>query len=91
MSDVADVTHTAQKRGKHSWLVRDDERLWYVNYVKSAPDTGRPECMAFKARFDKAGDLRVTNFRHVAVSYLPDPEAALVEVIRQLEVKTVGE
>mgnify|MGYP006887401971 FL=1 len=91
MADVADAIHMAHKRGNHSWLVRDDERLWYVDYVQSAPDTGRPECMAFKARFDKAGDLHVTNFQHVAVSYLTDPGAALVEVMRQLEVTTEEE
>lgn len=63
-----------------TWLLRcSDGREWVISYLAEAADTGRPECMAFRAR-----NGRVTDWSELVVSYAEDPHEALEEVLRDM-------
>ena len=59
-------------------------RGYYISWVEAAFDTGRPECMAFKAKTGTDGIVRVTSWHECAVSYNRDAARALEEVVEQL-------
>lgn len=63
-----------------TWLLRrSDGREWVISYLAEAADTGRPECMAFRARGG-----RMISWAKVAVSYAENPHEALEEVLRDM-------
>lgn len=64
-------------------LCRSDGREWVISYLACAVDTGRPECMAFRAMGG-----RVISWAEVAVSYAEWPKEALDEVLRDMGVDT---
>lgn len=67
------------------WYLLDEcDEGFYVSWVEYVPDTGRPECMAFKARRKWDGDVHVDSWSEEAVSYAPDAALALEEVVKQL-------
>ena len=55
-------------------------RRYLVSFIQFAPDTKKPECMAFRA------DARwsVRDFGDCAASFDPDPRKAVREVLRRL-------
>lgn len=66
-----------------TWLLRcSDGREWVISYLAEAADTGRPECMAFRAR-----NGRVTGWSELVVSYAEDPHEALEEVLCDMGVE----
>ena len=68
------------------WYLLDrGGRGYYISWVEAAFDTGRPECMAFKAKTGTDGIVRVTSWHEHAVSYNHDAARALEEVVKQLE------
>lgn len=70
-----------------------EQHLWYlampggalvaVSHVSFAADTMEPECMAFPAEL-VAGEYTISSFENLAVSYSPDPEEGLREVVAKL-------
>ena len=61
-------------------FVEVDGRRYLVSFIKFAPDTAKPECMAFRA--DARWDVR--DFGDCARSFDPDPRKAVREVLRSL-------
>lgn len=68
------------------WYLLDTHGNGYlISWLEKAPDTGRPECMAFKAaRKPDRGSFTV-NWHELAVSYNCDAALALEQVVKQLE------
>lgn len=67
------------------YLIGKGDRGFYISWVEKAPDTGRPECMAFKAaRKPDRGSFTV-NWHELAVSHNRDAALALEQVVKQLE------
>lgn len=66
------------------YLLGKGGRGYYISWVEAAFDTGRPECMAFKAKVGFNGFVRVTNWNEKAVSHNRDAARALEEVVKQL-------
>lgn len=66
------------------YLLGKGGRGYYISWVEVAFDTGRPECMAFKAKTGTDGIARVTSWHERAVSYNHDAARALEEVVKQL-------
>lgn len=60
-------------------VLNEDGRGYLLSWVKSAFDTGMPECMAFQY-----ANGMVTSWLDEAVSYEPTPEEAMADCIRQL-------
>lgn len=68
------------------WYLLDEHgEGFYISWVEYLPDVHGPECMAFKARRDKGGDIHVISWSDEAVSYAPNAELALEEIVKQLE------
>ena len=66
------------------YLLGKGDRGFYISWLEKAPDTGRPECMAFKtARKPNRGSLTV-NWHERDVSHNRDAALALDEVVKQL-------
>lgn len=55
-------------------------RRFLVSFIQFAPDTKKPECMAFRAD----ARWRVRDFGDCARSFDPDPRKAVGEVLRCL-------
>lgn len=67
------------------YLLGKGDRGFYISWLEKAPDTGRPECMAFKAmRKPNRGSFTV-NWHELAVSHNRDAALALEQVVKQLE------
>lgn len=67
------------------YLLGKGDRGFYISWLEKAPDTGRPECMAFKAaRKPDRGSFTV-NWHELAVSHNRDAALALEQVVKQLE------
>lgn len=67
------------------WYLLDERgEGFYISWVEYVTDTHGPECMAFKARRDKGGDVYVDSWSEEAVSYAQDAALALEEVVKQL-------
>lgn len=71
-------------RGVIWYLLDEYDEGFYVSWGEYAHDTGRPECMAFKASRKWDGDVHVDSWSEKAVSYEPDAALALREVLKQL-------
>lgn len=69
-----------------NWFLFDEHgEGFYVSWVEYVTGKRGPECMAFRARRGKDGDVQVASWSEEAVSYEPDASIALVDVIMQLE------
>lgn len=67
------------------WYLFDEHgEGFYISWVEYLTDTHGPECMAFKARRDKGGDVSVVSWSEEAVSYEPDAALALRNIFLQL-------
>ena len=75
--------------GAHSvkWTLLDEnDHGYYISWVEYAPDTMKPECMAFPCGHNERG-RRWTNYREQAASYNSDAALALRDVMKQLRKK----
>ena len=61
-------------------FVEVDGRRYLVSFIKFAPDTAKPECMAFRA----AAPWVVRDDRECGRWFDPDPRKAVREVLRSL-------
>ena len=77
---------TLEGRQRVEWyLLGKGDRGFYISWLEKAPDTGQPECMAFKtARKPNRGSFTV-NWHERAVSHNRDAALALEQVVKQLE------
>lgn len=67
------------------WYLLDGGGKGYlVSWLEESASTGRPECVALKARAGFNDFVRVTNWNAKAVSYNHDAARALEEVVKQL-------
>lgn len=67
------------------WSLLDERGGGFlISWLEKAVDTGQPECMAFKARRRRDGDVHVDSWLEKAVSHNPVAAAALQEVLLQL-------
>ncbi len=64
----------------HMWYLLIEDTCYYVSWLSLAPEGNQPECMAFEC--DERG--QVDDWEELAVSYSPDPEVALSEILDQL-------
>lgn len=68
------------------WYLLDTHGNGYlISWLEKAYDTGRPECMAFRAKANAMGSCTVLSWTEQAVSYEPDAVLALYEVLQRLE------
>ena len=53
---------------------------YVASHISCAFDTGRPECMVFRA----SQDGEVIDWKHLAVSYCSDPDEAFAECLHDM-------
>lgn len=77
---------TSEGRQHVVWYLLDkDGRGFYISWLEKASGTGRPECMAFRAKANALGSCTVLSWTEQAVSHEPDAVLALYEVLQRLE------
>lgn len=62
------------------WHFAIDGKHYLASHVSFAPDTGKPECMVFKANPDGS----VKNWLDLVVSYCSDPDEAFSECLHDM-------